>query len=153
MALKRKKWKGNEKCIVCNVPETVDHIFFICPLAKFAWICIKEALGWDRAPNSLQDFLEHWVPTRCRQHDLKITVLATVAWALWNARNKMAIEEVFIRSPTDIIFRINFFLQRWKVLLRGDARAELETWELQVRTWVEGFLEKIKDRPPDQYFF
>ena len=57
MALKRKKWKGNEKCVVCNVSETVDHIFFICPLDKFAWECIKEALGWDRAPNSLQDLI------------------------------------------------------------------------------------------------
>ena len=39
------------------MPETVDHIFFICPLDKFAWECIKEALGWDRAPNSLQDLI------------------------------------------------------------------------------------------------
>ena len=138
---------------MCDVPETVDHIFFVCPLAKFAWECIREALGWSRTPKSHQDFLDNWVPSGCSQHDLKMTVLSTVMWALWNARNKMAIEGVFIRCPTDIIFRINFFLQRWKVLLRGEDRADLETWELQVSAWVENFLEKLRDRPPDQDVF
>ena len=42
---------------------------------------------------------------------LKSQFWATVMWALWNARNKMAIEGVFIRSPNDIIFRIIFFAE------------------------------------------
>jgi len=66
---------------------------------------------------------------------------------------KMAIEGVFIKSPPDIIFKINFFLQRWKVLLQDNPQAELETWELQVKTCVENFLEKIRDRPLDEDLF
>lgn len=76
VALKRRKWKGNERCVVCNVLETVDHNFFDCPLATFAWACLREALGWDRAPNSLQDFLDVWIPLGCKQYDLKLTLLA-----------------------------------------------------------------------------
>ena len=52
-------------------------------------------------------------------------------WALWNTRNKMAIEGVFIKSPPVIIFKINFC--RWKVLLWDNDRAELKTWELGVQ--------------------
>jgi hypothetical protein len=30
----RKKWKGNHGCYFCGSLETVDHLFFICPVAK-----------------------------------------------------------------------------------------------------------------------
>ena len=132
MALKRKKWKGNERCVVCDVPETVDHIFFVCPIAKFAWGSIKRSPGGGGGIGALNLCKISWSIGSLQDVDnmtLKSQFWATVMWALWNARNKMAIEGVFIRSPNDIIFRINFFLQRWKVLLRGNVRAELETWD------------------------
>ena len=28
VVLKKMKWKGDDKCPLCNKPETVDHIFF-----------------------------------------------------------------------------------------------------------------------------
>jgi hypothetical protein len=40
-------WKGETKCVVCGVLESVDHILFECPLAKMAWAGLREALGWD----------------------------------------------------------------------------------------------------------
>ena len=33
VVLKRRNWKGDLKCVICRVPETIDHIFFHCPLA------------------------------------------------------------------------------------------------------------------------
>ena len=33
--LKKRNWKGDGRCVVCKVPETRDHIFFQCPLARF----------------------------------------------------------------------------------------------------------------------
>ena len=32
--LKHRKWRGDGNCVVCQVPETADHIFFSCPLAR-----------------------------------------------------------------------------------------------------------------------
>ena len=32
--LKHRKWRGNGNCVVCQVPEIADHIFFSCPLAR-----------------------------------------------------------------------------------------------------------------------
>jgi hypothetical protein len=43
---------------------------------------------------------------------MKIFVLATILWVLWNVRNKMAIEGVFITNPADILFKINILLQK-----------------------------------------
>jgi hypothetical protein len=53
------KWKGETKCVVCGVIESVDHILFECPLAKMTWAGLREALGWDRKPGNLEDFLSH----------------------------------------------------------------------------------------------
>jgi len=50
VVLKKRNWKGNHLCNICGQPETADHIFFECIVARFLWVCFKEALGWDRAP-------------------------------------------------------------------------------------------------------
>ena len=62
MALKQKNWKGDGRCSLCGVPENVDHIFFRCKMARFTWIAFKEALGWEKIPHNMQNFLENWLP-------------------------------------------------------------------------------------------
>jgi hypothetical protein len=59
------KWKGDPSCAVCRKPESADHIFFSCHLAKLTWGCPRDALGRERAPGSLHDFLGVWLPMRC----------------------------------------------------------------------------------------
>jgi len=61
VALKKKKWKREANCNLCNCPETVDHILFQCILAKFVWACLKEILGWDQVPQNLFHMLDHWI--------------------------------------------------------------------------------------------
>lgn len=55
-------WKGDTRCAVCRVPETVDHIFFlffVCPVARLVWGGIKGAFGLDTQPRGLSDFLDN----------------------------------------------------------------------------------------------
>jgi hypothetical protein len=66
-------------------------IKFINYIAKFIWICFKEALGWDKSPGSLQGLNEGWVPLGCFDYELKIFLLGVVLWTLWNTRNKFTI--------------------------------------------------------------
>jgi hypothetical protein len=33
--LKARKWRGSERCFLCDELENVDHLFFICPLVEF----------------------------------------------------------------------------------------------------------------------
>lgn len=46
--LKKRGWKGDGNCSLCGVPEDVNHVFFRCVIAKFAWCCIKEILHWEK---------------------------------------------------------------------------------------------------------
>ena len=150
--LKKRKWKGSHLCGICGCPETTDHILFACCVARFVWACFTEALAWDRAPRSLNDFLDTWIPLGCRDYNLKLFLFASVLWGLWTTRNKRAIEGKFPRSPTDVLFKIHAFLQRWRVRLRSEDQDKLANLEGQVRSWTEEFLLQLRGRPPDEDF-
>jgi len=150
--LKKRKWRGSEKCNLCERAKTVDHIFFSCVIAKFVWTCFKEALGSDRVPISWQDFLDNWIPLGCKDYSPKLFISTIVCWALWTTRNKRVVEGKFPRYPTELLIKSNMFLQRWKTLLRGNDLVKIEEWVAQVKGWLETFLEKMRRRPPEDYF-
>lgn len=76
--MKGRNWKGNSNCTVCRLIEIVDHIFFECPVAKFAWEELREAMGWDRAPRGMQDFETNWLPLGCDKYVIKLYSFAMV---------------------------------------------------------------------------
>lgn len=59
--LKRRGWKGDHRCSLCGVTETIDHIFFACPLGNFVWSCIRDTFGWDGFPSSSASLLGSWL--------------------------------------------------------------------------------------------
>jgi hypothetical protein len=79
--LEKRNWKGNEKCLVCGVVETRDHILFCCPMAKFIWACFSDALGWGGSPDNLQEMWEELVPLGCSNHKLKLFLVGVVFWS------------------------------------------------------------------------
>lgn len=100
--LKKRKWKGDEKCCLCRKMENMDHIFFECHIAKTIWYCFKEALGWDRVPISMTDMMEHWIPIGGQNYHIKLFTLIIVLWGLWTVRNKMAIEK---KNSQDLLMK------------------------------------------------
>ena len=89
-------------------------------------------------------FFYHWLLVGCLNYNTKVFLLAVVMWALWTIRNKRTLAGQFVRCPSDILFKIHSFLQKWKVLLRGIDHSRLEELAAQVKSWVESFLEKMK---------
>jgi hypothetical protein len=72
------RWKGKNGKSTCSVLSAVRRnqeitFFFSCVLA--IWTSFKEALGWDRAPCSLQDFFDNWSPLGCVNYNLKLFLL------------------------------------------------------------------------------
>lgn len=147
---KKRNWKGNEKCLVCGVVETRDHIMFQISNVRWQiiWTCCREALGWDRPPDSLQEVWEEWVPLGYGDYKLNFSflgVVVVVLWILWNTRNKLVIEGVCPKSPSGELYKILSYLQRWHVLLGGDEQSKLDERMAQVRTWPERFQSRLKE--------
>lgn len=150
--LKKKKWKGSHKCVVCGEPETEDHIFFSCITARFTWACIREALGWERSPTGITDYLNNWARWGGGKTSLDIFCLAIVSWGLWVTRNKCAIEGCFPTRPIEILYRINFCLQKWQVMLKEGDRVTVEEKIKTIQEWAKGFLKECSSRPTVECF-
>jgi hypothetical protein len=148
VAMKSKKLKGNLQCTLCGTLETGDHLFFKCILSGFIWASFKEALGWERAPDSLQDILDNWIPLGCSDYKFKIFVLGVVLWAIWVTRNKIAIEGVAPKSPTDVLHKIHSFLQKWRALLGAGEQKKVDDTAAQLQGWMKKLREELRSRSP-----
>uniref|UniRef100_A0A0A9BZX0 Uncharacterized protein n=1 Tax=Arundo donax TaxID=35708 RepID=A0A0A9BZX0_ARUDO len=62
-----------------------------------------------------------------------------LAWALWNARNKMAIEKKFPTKPIDVLFSGLSILQKWRVLLKEGEKAILDLVANKILRWSSSF--------------
>lgn len=104
-SLIRRGWRGNGRCCVCGIEETVDHIFFKCVLAKMVWALVKIVFDLDMVPGSLKEFSEIWLqgkgPLPVR---LNMFIFAGFSWTLWITRNMMAIEKSFPKAPSDVVY-------------------------------------------------
>ena len=111
-ALKRRGWKGSHLCCLCGKPENVDHIFFRCSLARFLWAGVGEALGLAQQPGSWEDLVATWSKNCNFPKRLGMLLFASLAWALWTTRNKMAIEHIFPNNAIQTFHVFVGFMQR-----------------------------------------
>jgi hypothetical protein len=51
-------WPRNVLCTCCGVEEDMDHIIFLCPLAKFVWCVKREAFGKLYLPRCRDNFVD-----------------------------------------------------------------------------------------------
>lgn len=137
--LKNRNWEGSEKCILCGVDETSDHIFFNCAISRLVWFCFKEALGWDRCPSSMQDVFDNGVKLGDRNCHVKLFIFFVILWGLWNIRNKMGIEKKFPNSSIDVFHKIFLMLQRWRILLKGQDIWFLDGKMEKMKAWLKAF--------------
>jgi hypothetical protein len=82
-ALKKREWRGSIHCCLCGGKETIDHIFFRCPIAQFTWCCVRDSFGWSNFPTSWHDLQGGWLSNKLKiPYKLGLFVFAGVAWAL-----------------------------------------------------------------------
>lgn len=46
---------SNGRCTLCDEHEDTNHMFFICPMAKFLWSAVRELLGCSWNPSCFAD--------------------------------------------------------------------------------------------------
>jgi hypothetical protein len=63
--LVKRKWVGDPSCLFCDSAESVDHLFFQCPVAKVIWSIVAKCFGATNIPTNLQQcwkWCEYWLP-------------------------------------------------------------------------------------------
>lgn len=105
-SLIKRVWQGKETCCLCDEQETVNHMFFKYVMARLIWVSIKEVFHLSNIPRSRQEFYENWLQGKGPLPKRLIMFLfAGFTWALWTARNKMAIQKAsFPKAPTDVVY-------------------------------------------------
>ena len=123
--LSKKGWQGDQTCSFCSTPETIEHLFFGCAMARYCWSLVSIVIGADCRPSSFSQF---WVwAAKYMPHHKKIFMvgLAAICWALWRTRNSICFEDKKCRSPTEIICLASSFLSYWAGLQKPQGKLEL----------------------------
>ena len=97
-------------CAFCGEWEDCSHIFFSCHLAKFLWAGVRELLACTWNPAGVGDFLSIAQGLQGPLRRLAWFSFAALSWALWNIRNKLAIEGSLISDPADAMFKMSIYI-------------------------------------------
>lgn len=124
-------------CALCGAPEDANHVFFQCPLARFAWSAVRTAASvqWDpRSSNELVNLLDSVQGSGKR---VMWSCAGALLWAIWLTRNKLTIEGCFPSHPANIIYKCNLFLQQCCLLgRRKDAELMKHAQERLLQVYV-----------------
>ena len=91
--MQQRKVAVDSRCEFCKQqPESVCHVLWECPFSRNTWAVVRGRL--QKCPNEVFDFfvLLRMLQDRLDHSDME--VWAIMAWALWNARNKLYFEKV-----------------------------------------------------------
>ena len=56
----RRKWQGNPSCVFCDQIESVDHLFFQCPVARCIWGMVGSCLQASNVPGNYSQY-KQWI--------------------------------------------------------------------------------------------
>jgi hypothetical protein len=94
----------------------------------------------------LGEVFRDWIPVGGADYDPKLFSFAIIWWSSWLARNKMRMENKFLKHPSDVLFSISSKMQRWGILLRPGDRKRFEEARKVMEDWVKDFLEKLRQK-------
>ena len=102
-------------CVLCGAPiESINHLFFQCPIVSQVWEEIKGWLGFSRALTTIKA-ASKWIIKEARGTGIQSVVkkigFACSVYHIWKARN-MRIFEGKVSHPSSIIREIKIQVYR-----------------------------------------
>jgi hypothetical protein len=80
--MRKRKWQGNPLCSFCKQVETMEHLFFACPVAKATWRVMGASIGTNFCPQNLWQaivWFYHFLPGG---ENFYMIGLAAICWSI-----------------------------------------------------------------------
>jgi hypothetical protein len=119
----RRNWKGSKTCAFCSHPETIQHLFFDCHVAKFIWRAVQTAFNID-IPISVMHLFNDWA-NGMGPHMRKglLTGAAALCWAMWTSRNDIVFDNAPTKTCMQVLYRGTHWLRYWAQLQRREEES------------------------------
>ena len=111
--LLRRHWIGDPTCYFCNENESIDHLFFLCPIARITWGIIGFCFGANSVPKNMQRYkfwIAKWLPGG---NQMYTSGCAAICWAIWKCRNRACFDKKLLKHSCEIITHACSFLTNW----------------------------------------
>jgi hypothetical protein len=119
----RKNWHGDPSCYFCDSPETVDHLFFECPIAKVVGVGVIAACFDQGCRTTSYAQYWAWIPIALPGGEKVYMVgLAAICWVIWKGRNRVCFEKKQWRNPGELVYSTCAFLWYWAGLQAEDMQ-------------------------------
>jgi hypothetical protein len=126
--LLRRGGKCTTNCLFCGQNESIDHLFFACPLARYIWNVVSCATGFNCQFASASHCFNVWLkgfPVGRRK--ILAVGVAAVIWAIWKARNLACFENKWPKEPVEVLHRVTYWIDYWcNLQVKETAKLELQ---------------------------
>jgi hypothetical protein len=83
----KRNWNGHESCWFFDNKEFIQHLFFVCPLAKIIWCVIHMTFGLE-PPKNVNNLFRSWLKGIPKKDLIQIRVgVCAIIWGIWNPQN------------------------------------------------------------------
>ena len=118
------------------MPESIDHLFITCELARLVWRVVYFTFNIS-APVNVTNMFGNWfnvVPKKIKAH-IRIGVCA-VLWAIWNYCNDVIFNKFVNTNFLQVMHRAAYWINLWSFLLPADQRGSMDTGCTRLMTVV-----------------
>ena len=121
----KRHWVGSPTCYFCQANETVQHLFFQCPIAKVIWGTVGLCFGANDIPRNIQQYktwIAKWLPGG---ESIYTCGCAAICWAIWKCRNKTCFVGKDIKNPMEMMMHICSFISYWAGLYNESMQEKI----------------------------
>jgi hypothetical protein len=122
----KRQWKGCTKCCLCDVSESIQHLFFDFPMTKLMWGIVCLTFGISK-PTDVRHLFGLWLRNFSKkQRNLVFIRVAAFCWAIWISRNDIVFHKSHSISILQVMFRGTHWIRSWAILSKEDGRIILK---------------------------
>ncbi|XP_048599638.1 uncharacterized protein LOC125579821 [Brassica napus] len=113
-ALRARQINVDGKCKRCNLPETIDHLFFHCPFAKQVWTSAPVFPSIEY--NGSIVLRNQWINLISRKNlpptGVEGQLAPWILWGIWTARNNLVFNDK-LTSAAETLSKAIYLAREW----------------------------------------